>query len=300
MSKPLFEHIAYPDDSFPYIMYTHTTHNSIPEGRGFNDLHWHDELQITLATRGKLIIQVNGIDHHLEQGQAILINKGILHIATYLEHDGQYASFNFPEKLLSFYGDSVMEKNYVTPYTNSSLVSLDIRGDHDWEHAILDMLWEMKRTFEIAGASWGWQYEVSIKTLQLWFTLISHIPLSTEQLPKHAKQQQERLQLMLSYIHQHFVDPITLQQIADIAHLSVSECTRSFRKTIHMTPYDYLIKYRLKKSCDLLLSTDDTITEVAQRVGFNHVNHFIQSFKKAYEQTPKEYRKARLQQAHSQ
>lgn len=76
MSKQLHETIFYPDASFPYIMYTANALKIIPEGRGFNDLHWHEELQITLVTKGKLTIQVNGIDHELEAGQAILINKG--------------------------------------------------------------------------------------------------------------------------------------------------------------------------------------------------------------------------------
>ncbi|GAE08769.1 transcriptional regulator, AraC family [Paenibacillus sp. JCM 10914] len=116
MANPLHETILYPDDSFPYIMYTHTLHTSIPEGRGFNDLHWHEELQITLVTKGKLIIQVNGIDHELETGQAILINKGVLHVTTQLTHEGQYVSFNFPEKLLSFYTDSAMEKKLCSPF----------------------------------------------------------------------------------------------------------------------------------------------------------------------------------------
>ncbi len=107
------------------------------------------------------------------------------------------------------------------------------------------------------------------------------------------KLQQERLQLLLSFIHQNYSNNITLQEIADVAHLSVSECNRSFKRTIHMTPYDYLIKYRIKKSSELLISTHYTITEIAHRVGFNNANHFIQSFKKHYKRTPKEFRKFR-------
>ncbi|NUU74960.1 AraC family transcriptional regulator [Paenibacillus xylanilyticus] len=289
MGKPLHETIVYPDVSFPYIMYTHTIHESIPAGRGFNDLHWHEELQITLVTQGKLVIQVNGINHELETGQAILNNKGILHVTTKLTHHGQYVSFNFPEKLLAFYADSAMEQNYVLPYTNSSLVSLEIKGEAEWERHILEMLWDMKSRFDMTK-KWGWEYEVSIKTVQLWLILISNISLSSEDVPQSMKLQQERLQLMLSFIHQYYSNPITLLEIADAAHLSVSECSRSFKKTIHMTPYDYLIKYRIKKSAELLRATDYSITEIAHRVGFNHVNHFIQSFKKHHQRTPKEYR----------
>lgn len=155
MAKPLHETILYPDDSFPYIMYTHTLHKSIPEGRGFNDLHWHEDLQITLVTKGKLSIQVNGMDHELKTGQAILINKGVLHVATQLTHDGQYVSFNFPEKLLAFHADSAMEKNYVLPFTNSSFVSLVITGDAEWEKQVLDLLWEMRKKFNIKKAGDG-------------------------------------------------------------------------------------------------------------------------------------------------
>ncbi|TKH44620.1 AraC family transcriptional regulator [Paenibacillus terrae] len=292
MSKQLHETIFYPDASFPYIMYTANALKIIPEGRGFNDLHWHEELQITLVTKGKLTIQVNGIDHELEAGQAILINKGVLHVTTHLTHNGQYVSFNFPEKLLAFYADSAMGKNYVLPFTNSLLLSLVIKGDAEWQTKVLEMLWDMKKRFD-TKKSWGWEYEVSIKTVQLWFTLISNISLSSEEAPKYLKLQQERLQLMLSFIHQNYPKNISLQEIADTAHLSVSECTRSFKRTIHMTPYDYLIKYRIKKGNELLISTDYTITEIARRVGFNHVNHFIQSFKKHHHITPKNFRKFR-------
>lgn len=298
MAKPLHETILYPDDSFPYIMYTHTLHKSIPEGRGFNDLHWHEDLQITLVTKGKLSIQVNGMDHELETGQAILINKGVLHVATQLTHDGQYVSFNFPEKLLAFHADSAMEKNYVLPFTHSSFVSLVITGDAEWEKQVLDLLWEMRKKFNIKK-SWGWEYEISIQTVQLWYILISNMSVSPVEAPKHVKRQQERLQFMLSFIHQNYSFPVTLQEIADVAHLSISECTRCFKKTVHMTPYEYLIKYRIKKSSELLISTDDTITEIARRVGFNHVNHFIQSFKKYYERTPKDFRKHRAEMKHS-
>jgi YesN/AraC family two-component response regulator len=167
-----------------------------------------------------------------------------------------------------------------------------ITRDSEWETQILDMLWGMREMFN-SEKTWGWQYEISIKTVQLWFVLISNISIPSEETPRSEKRQQERLQLMLSFIHQNYTHPVTLREIADVAHLSISECTICFKKTAHMTPYDYLIKYRIKKSKVLLTSTNDSITEIAQKVGFNHVNHFIQSFKKHEEKTPKEFRNSR-------
>jgi AraC-like DNA-binding protein len=285
----LHEINQYPDTSFPYAMYTVTSLSCIPQGRGFNELHWHEELQFTLVTEGKIVIQVNGVTHELQAGQAIFINKGVLHVSMQVDKNSEYVSFNFPEKLLAFYSDSQMEKNYVRPYTNSLFLSLVIRPETEWQSTMLEILWRLKDKFNVKGC-WGWEYEVSIMTVQLWLTMITNISMASVESPKYIKQQQERIQLMISYIHQNYVNNPSLQDIADAAHLSVSECTRNFKKTLHTTPYDYLIKYRIKKSAELLNSTAYTITEVASKVGFNHVNHFIQSFKKQYNKTPKEYR----------
>ncbi|MFM9279476.1 AraC family transcriptional regulator [Paenibacillus jiagnxiensis] len=290
MTIHLHEDIHYPDASFPYAMYTITPQDVTPKGRGFNDLHWHDELQFTLVMDGRIGMRVNGIDHIMESGEAIFINKGALHITEQLRPNSHYVTFNFPEKLLAFYADSSMENHYVLPFTNSLLISLVFKQDVEWQRHIIETLRDLKKIFEM-GKYWGWEYEVSLKTAQLWFIMISNVSLSAEESSKSFKKQQERMQLMVSYIHQNYTDPITLQTIAAAAHLSASECNRSFKRTINMTAYDYLIHYRIKRSCELLMTTDYTITEVARMVGFNHVNHFIQSFKKHYGITPMKYRK---------
>ncbi len=110
MANKLHEINHYPDMSFPYAMYTITSLTCIPQGRGFNELHWHEELQFTLVTEGKIVMQVNGVTHELEAGHAIFINKGALHVSKQVVKNSEYVSFNFPEKLLAFYSDSNMEK----------------------------------------------------------------------------------------------------------------------------------------------------------------------------------------------
>jgi len=292
LAAQLHEDIRYADTTFSYAMYTITPETVTPKGRGFNDLHWHDELQFTLVTDGQIGIRVNGIDHIMYAGEAIFINKGALHVTEQLRTNSTYVAFNFPEKLLAFYAGSNMEKNYVLPFTNAFHSSLVFKQDIEWHRRILELLWDLKKAFEEKERPWGWEYGVSVKTTQLWFIMISNVSLSPQESSKVFKKQQERMQLMVSYIHQNYMNPITLQSIAGAAHLSVSECNRSFKRTIHMTAYDYLLHYRIKRSCELLLATDFPITEVARMVGFNHVNHFIQSFKKYHLITPVKYRKS--------
>ena len=95
---------------------------------------------------------------------------------------------------------------------------------------------------------------------------------------------------MLVYIHTHYADELSLKDIADAGTMSIAQCNRCFNKMLNVTPYEYLIQYRLQNATNLLKDTTLNVTEISEIVGFNNVTHFIQSFKKVYGISPKKYR----------
>ena len=95
---------------------------------------------------------------------------------------------------------------------------------------------------------------------------------------------------MLIYIHTHYADELSLKDIADAGTMSIAQCNRCFNKMLNVTPYEYLIQYRLQNATNLLKDTTLNVTEISEIVGFNNVTHFIQSFKKVYGISPKKYR----------
>ena len=95
---------------------------------------------------------------------------------------------------------------------------------------------------------------------------------------------------VLSFIHQNYSNKITLQDIADAVFVSKGECCRFFKKSLKMSPYDYLINYRINESMKLLKNSSLSILDISENVGFNNVSHYIQIFKKKTGQTPLEYR----------
>ena len=98
--KHLHEINRYADSAFPVGIYTVTREGILPDGRGYQDLHWHEELQLTRVECGNLDIRVDGIDYTLHQGEAILINRNLLHVTTNLSENGKYISLNFPDQIL--------------------------------------------------------------------------------------------------------------------------------------------------------------------------------------------------------
>ena len=86
--KELHETNRYQDAAFPVGVYVVTPEGIEPEGRGYQDLHWHEELQFTLVTDGMMTMQVNGADYHLRKGQMIFINRNLLHMTQDLSEGG--------------------------------------------------------------------------------------------------------------------------------------------------------------------------------------------------------------------
>lgn len=118
----LYEVNRYADTAFPVGAYTVTREGIMPEGRGYKDLHWHEELQFTYVVSGELRIRIDGKDYLVKEKEAVFINRNLLHITTDLTEDGKYISLNFPDKILGFFPGSRMEQDYVFPYTRGYML----------------------------------------------------------------------------------------------------------------------------------------------------------------------------------
>ena len=81
----------------------------------------------------------------------------------------------------------------------------------------------------------------------------------------------------------------SLQEMADSVNMSSKYFCRFFQEMTHRTPVDYLNYYRIERASYDLLTTDQSITEVAFNSGFNDLSYFIKTFKKYKGTTPKQY-----------
>lgn len=289
IEKQLHEVNRYDDNAFPVGIYIVTKDRIVPEGRGHMDLHWHEELQFTLVTKGSVTMQVDGKIHILKEGQAIFINRNLLHITSELPDTGRYISINFPDKLLGFFAGSRMERDYVIPYTNNyCFPAMVFRKEVRWQKRILYELWELQGI--LLKKEFMYEYKVSQKLVTVWMILITNAGDQLAPPSKKYIRKQERMQKMLSFIHENYMEPILLQDIAAEVNVSIGECCRCFSELIRESPNQYLLSYRISRSMELLNRTELSVTEIALQCGFNDTSHFIQYFKKKIKMTPGEFR----------
>lgn len=97
---------------------------------------------------------------------------------------------------------------------------------------------------------------------------------------------QIRLQMMLSYIYEHYSETVRLEDIARAVHISRSEADRCFNKYMGCSPVNALIQYRLQIAHRLLRNGTLTIQEVSDSCGFHSVNYFGRQFRQIYGYTP--------------
>lgn len=287
----MHECASYTDCAFPVSMHTITKHDIFPSGRGFHDIHWHEEIQFTYVNKGTLITQVEGKEYKLEAGEALFINSGLIHVTTSMSDDGEYVGFMFPEKLLGFFPGSRMEQNYVLPYLTSNTISAKaIHWGTKEEEEILGEIKKLEDLFNNKENVVAYEYEVSVRLAYIWLKLIRMTLGNFRKVSSCYIQRQERMKKMMQYIIEHYSEPITLKEIAGSASVSIEECRRCFKDIIKETPVHYLVSYRVMMGMELLRTTDLDITDIAFRVGFNDSSYFIQAFKKKNGMTPKQYR----------
>ncbi len=92
------------------------------------------------------------------------------------------------------------------------------------------------------------------------------------------------------YIEAHSAERFSLQEMAGALYVNGSYLLRTFRRRTGMTPLSYHHQIRCRKAKELLLRTDQSISEIGEAVGFVSSSHFSHIFRKTVGCTPSEYR----------
>lgn len=99
------------------------------------------------------------------------------------------------------------------------------------------------------------------------------------------------LKEVVDYIHDHYQEDFGITELAILTGFSARYFSELFKVSTGYSPFDYLLKFRMSKASELLLSTKLPIFDVALRTGFSSPNNFSRAFRRYYSISPSEYRK---------
>ena len=144
----------------------------------------------------------------------------------------------------------------------------------------------------LSSKLFGYELVVHGTLYQFFGAIISQGYVSNS--PAHSSRDLKRIMQLkqaLEYIEASYTTTVSLQDISESVQMSPKYFCRFFQEMTHRTPIEYLNNYRIERACYLLLTTNQTITEIAYNTGFNDLSYFIKTFKKYKGTTPKQYLK---------
>lgn len=282
--KELKSHGSY---AFPVMI---SPENLYAYERGSFFWHWHPEIELTLILEGTIDYQIGETLYVLHAGEGIFCNSNVLHTGKL--HDANnciYMSVTFHPRIIYGFESSLIQTKYVAPITdNVFLPSIAFYADVPWQQRVLEdltALWEIYQT-----KTGHTELEIAQLLSHIWLLIYenNHAPAVSS---APVWRDRERLQKILAYIHEHYQEKITLDDISNAVNLCGSECCRFFKKHMNASIFDYIMRYRIEKSLPLLKNTKNSITDISLQTGFQNSSYFAKIFKQEVGCTPKEYRK---------
>ena len=259
---------------------------------GYIDWHWHEELQFCIVTKGNINFNVDGDSIILSEGEGIFINSRQLHQAkNYKGSDCSYICLAFHSDFISSFTGSIINIKYIQPYIDNSRINYCIlKNAIKWQSVILNNIFKIYEEYN--KKEMGFELQIFILLVEVWNILIKSYFVSFPN--DNAQNNSSYIKDIISYICNHYMEKIELNDLAKEVNLSKSTCCREFKKYMSCTIFEYIINYRLVVSSDLLTTTNDSISDIAYQCGFGSTSYFIEKFKMKTGVSPSVYRKQKM------
>lgn len=238
--------------------------------------HWHRSLEISLIENIDVYVRI-GEKETCIRNDFTCINSGVVHSLRASEiHENSSCII----LLISY--DFI--KQYYPDIDNCSF-DLSLNNDHT---TLKQLYYHLRDLYQHQGP---FTYlSIIACLLEILDILLTSYKVTIYDVEKKSARKQNQIKEVLTYLHTHYQEELSLQDLADSFHVSKEYFSRQFHHYVGKTFRDYLADYRLYKAYEDVIHSDLTIQEIALRHGFSNVRSFIKLFNASYGNTPMQYR----------
>jgi len=240
--------------------------------------HDHDFIEIVYVLSGHALHVIDDVSQRISQGNIFIIPPGHAHCIRPLEAG---ADFEETFSILNIILDAAAAPANPLPFCGCVL-------DASKDPSLSLLLSLMVSEYESRASGFEKLLEDGLSML---FHLLYRLNacFSRASPPKEDIQNQYVIEAIL-YFTTHYADNLTLDAIAAHVGLSKGYLQRLFKAYTGQTISYAISSLRIQRSCNLLITTDLNVCEIASRVGFSDTNQFHIAFKNILGITPKKYR----------
>ena len=123
---------------------------------------------------------------------------------------------------------------------------------------------------------------------------LAHIEQALSRSKRLGSEPQRLVRKVMAYIHEHYAEPVSRDQLATYAGVSDRHLNRCFMQETGLAPGAYLNRYRIQQARSLLKENYCNITEVMGMVGFSDSSYFTRVFRREVGMTPSEFQRGEV------
>lgn len=235
--------------------------------------HYHNTLEVIVVRRGWFEGLVAGVVGVMKSGMIVVIGSDVPHCVLRASADCKVMLVHIPLELLRWDEERFPELTHGIEYirgSKSGMVYNDAR--------LADRIAMLAG--KIASADGFMRMSLFMRLLHVLSTTPPSNTVVAGQLHAVAKKEKARaIDRAYGYIYEHFKDDFSLSEIADYSGLNPSALCRAFKKLSGSTIWQFCTRLRIEYACNLLLTTNMDVAEIAYQSGYNSYSHFCTQFK---------------------
>ena len=253
------------------------------EGR-CTELRWHEQMEIKYVLSGHIDINLGTNIVSASAGDVIVVNPYEYH-ANQVE-PGDAVEYHLAcVDVSKFFCGNAMEKLFLDYVGGVFRFKNLISGDAEISRLALSFF-ESLADADALPLSFG-------LFITLFAKLLSHKEegAALNARKKASQRKREILSTALSFVHEHYKENVSVEDIAGACYISTAHFCRLFKEMTDETPVSYINQFRVNKATSLLQHSSLSVHEIAFRVGFRDEAYFSRCFKRYKGKTPTEFLK---------
>ncbi|MGH1286071.1 AraC family transcriptional regulator [Bacillus toyonensis] len=238
--------------------------------------HWHRSIEISLVMYGDVFLYINGQKKKVSAGEFIFVNSGDVHEFEKVEN----ASCAVMMLIVAY--EFLKELN-----ADFDKYRFTLQASFVQKEKLQQIFYELKEL--VTNFDELSYIKMNSLIYEIVYILLRHC--------KDGKKEDNDFQFgnkqkeMITYMYEHYDEELKMKDVAKHFFVSEEHFSRMFKKSFGSNFTSFLTRYRLHKAYEDIISSTNSIQDIAVKHGFPNVKSFISQFKGKYGYTPLQYRK---------
>ena len=251
--------------------------------------HCHNELELLICQKGSINVLIKQQRFHLLPGYVLIVAPMEDHGIEKPEHDALLWHLIFPKEVIEVPGWHIFSKEFVEPvFSNKLHPPRLLQPEHP---AYQDVMGYIQQLPSGRLNQPGYKLRRYVLAVSICSALVPYCTsdesIELENLPKNIT-----VRKLVRYIHNHLVQPMTLEELARHTNLQPNYMCALFKQHMNESIFSFILRRRVEYAAVLLRSQELAVGDIAGKAGFTSESSFYRKFKEHFGVTPLAYRKA--------